>query len=94
MSETDSGGNDDPETTTLTLRVTEQFLKDVDAAWKEEGYTSRSEFLRHAIRDAVEHPGASRAMLADIAASEYAMRKGEGETYGRDEVVAMIDDDE
>jgi hypothetical protein len=33
-------------------------------------------------------------MLADIAATEFAMRKGEGESYSRDEIVAMIDDDE
>lgn len=94
MSDTESGGNDDPETTTLNLRVTETFLEDIDAAWKEEGYTSRSEFLRHAIRDAVEHPGASRAMLADIAATEFAIRKGEGESHSRDELVAMVADDE
>ena len=85
---------DDPETTTINVRVTERQLAEIDAAWKEEGYTSRSEFLRHAIRDATEHPGASRDMLASIAAEEYAMRKGESETVSRAEVVEMIDDEE
>ena len=96
MSETgtNDGSVDDPETTTINVRVTERQLAEIDAVWKEEGYTSRSEFLRHAIRDATDHPGASRSMLASIAAEEYAMRNGESETVSRDEVVKMIDDEE
>jgi len=66
---------DDPETTTINIRVTERQLEEIDAVWKEEGYTSRSEFLRHAIRDATDHPGASRRMLATIAAEECAKAK-------------------
>ena len=96
MSETGTNDPDvnDPETTTINVRVTERQLAEIDAAWKEKGYTSRSEFLRHAIRDATEHPGASRDMLASIAAEEYAMRKGESEAVSRDEVVEMTDDEE
>ena len=94
----DSGTNkspsDDPETTTINIRVTERQLEEIDAVWKEEGYTSRSEFLRHAIRDATDYPGVSRSMLASIAAEEYAMRKGETETVSREEILAMIDSDE
>jgi metal-responsive CopG/Arc/MetJ family transcriptional regulator len=94
MSETESNGEpDDPKTTTLNLRVTEGFLEDVDAAWKEEGYTSRSEFLRHAIRDAVQHPGLSRSALATIAAEEFAMRNGESEAVSRAEVIELMDDE-
>jgi Arc/MetJ-type ribon-helix-helix transcriptional regulator len=93
MSDAESGGErENPETTTMNLRVTESFLADIDAAWKEEGYTSRSEFLRHAIRDAVQHPGLSRSALATIAAEEFAMRTGESEAVTREEVVAMMDD--
>lgn len=91
---TDDTQVDDPETTTINVRVTERQLEEIDAVWKEEGYTSRSEFLRHAIRDATAHPGVSRSMLANIAAEEYAMRKGETEALSREEIVAMIDDDE
>lgn len=94
----DSGASDtqvdDPETTTINIRVTERQLEEIDAVWKEEGYTSRSEFLRHAIRDATEHPGASREMLTSIAAEEYAMRKGEAKAVSREEIVDNIDDDE
>ena len=95
MSETGTNDSDidDPETTTINVRVTERQLAEIDATWKEEGYTSRSEFLRHAIRDATEHPGASRDMLASIAAEEHAMRKGESEAVSRDEVVELIDDE-
>ena len=95
MSETGTNDADvdDPETT-INVRVTERQLAEIDAVWKEEGYTSRSEFLRHAIRDATDHPGASRSMLASIAAEEYAMRKSESEAVSRDEVVEMIDDEE
>ncbi|MGM0448697.1 MAG: ribbon-helix-helix domain-containing protein [Methanobacteriota archaeon] len=82
------------ETTTINVRVTERQLAEIDAVWKEEGYTSRSEFLRHAIRDATDPPGASRSMLASIAAEEYAMRNGESEAVSRDEVLEMIDDEE
>lgn len=95
MSNTGAGGDevDDPETTTINIRVTERQLEDIDAAWKEEGFTSRSEFLRHAIRDATEHPGATRAMLASIAAEEYAMRRGESAAVSREEVLSMMDDE-
>ncbi|PAU85168.1 CopG family transcriptional regulator [Halorubrum salipaludis] len=96
MSETgvNDNGIDDPETTTINIRVTERQLAEIDAVWKEEGYTSRSEFLRHAIRDATAHPGASRDMLASIAAEEHAMRKGEHDAVSREEVIEMIDDEE
>ncbi len=83
-----------PETTTINIRVTERQLEEIDSVWREEGYTSRSEFLRQAIRDATEHPGASRGLLASIAAEEYAMRNGETQSLSREEVIAMMDDDE
>jgi Arc/MetJ-type ribon-helix-helix transcriptional regulator len=96
MADSDPSGNsvDEPETTTINIRVTERQLEEIDVVWRERGYTSRSEFLRHAIRDATEYPGASRGLLASIAAEEYAMRTGESEAVSREEVVAMIDDDE
>ena len=96
MSESGTGSEsvDEPETTTINIRVTEQQLEQIDTVWKEEGYTSRSEFLRHVIRDATAHPGVSRGMLASIAAEEYAMRKGESEAISRKEVIARMDADE
>jgi len=96
MAETGTEGDDTDgtETTTINIRVTERQLEEIDQVWKEEGYTSRSEFLRHAIRDATRHPGVSRAMLASIAAEEYAMRKGESEAISRQEVLDLMDGEE
>lgn len=91
---TEGDNVDEPETTTINIRVTKRQLEEIDTVWKEQGYTSRSEFLRHAIRDATEHPGASRGLLASIAAEGYAMRRGEIEAVSREEIVAMMDDDE
>jgi len=34
--------------------MTETFLTDVDGTWKEEGYNSRSEFIRDVLRDAIK----------------------------------------
>lgn len=95
MSKANSGDgeSEDPETTTINIRVTERQLEEIDRIWKEEGFTSRSEFLRHAIRDATENPGASRQMLATIAAEEYAMRHDGSEAVSREEVISMMDDD-
>ena len=92
-SETDGVDVGEPETTTINICVTERQLEEIDRVWKEEGYTSRSEFLRHAIRDATEYPGASRGMLASIAAEEYAMRTGESESISREKIVAKRDDE-
>jgi len=91
MAETER--EDGPKTTTINIRVTERQLEESDRVWKEEGYTSRREFLRHAIRDATQHPGASRSMLASIAAEEYAMRNGERDSFSREEVIERTDDE-
>jgi Arc/MetJ-type ribon-helix-helix transcriptional regulator len=90
----DDGGGEDPQTTTINIRVTEHQLEEIDRVWKEEGFTSRSEFLRSAIRDATAHPGVSRQMLATIAAEEYAMRQGDTEAVSREDVLSMMDDGE
>jgi metal-responsive CopG/Arc/MetJ family transcriptional regulator len=67
--------------------LTEAFLEDIDATWKDEGYNSRSEFIRDALRDAVKHPDLSRESWKEIAAVEHARRTGESETFSRDEIL-------
>jgi hypothetical protein len=91
---TDNSQDDDPETTTINIPVAERQLEETDAVWNEEGYSSRGEFPRHATRDATDHPGVSRSMLASIAAEEYAVRNGETETVSREETLALFDSDE
>lgn len=90
-------GDDDPETVQVNLRLTRAFLEDIDATWKEQGFNSRSEFLRYAARDAVKHPEFSREGWKQIAASEHDLRSGEAELVSRSDVKSMMgrtDDEE
>ncbi|PSQ06490.1 CopG family transcriptional regulator [Halobacteriales archaeon QS_4_69_31] len=92
MSDADAGANDNPEMTTVTLKVPQAFLDDLDATWRAEDFPSRSEFMRWALRDAVKHPSFSRRGWKDIATSEHQRRTGEGETYSSDEIRARLDE--
>lgn len=71
---------DAPEKTTVNIRMTETFLDDVDGTWTEEGYNSRSEFIRDVLRDAIKHPDFNRADLKAILASEVDIREGNTRT--------------
>ncbi|MDY6776239.1 MAG: ribbon-helix-helix domain-containing protein [Halobacteria archaeon] len=81
----------DPEMTTITLKIPQAFLDDLDATWRAEDFPSRSEFIRWALRDAVMHPEFSRAGWKDIALSEHQRRTGEGHTYSSDEIRGETD---
>lgn len=93
MSDAESGTNDDPEMTTITLKVPQAFLDDLDATWRAEDFPSRSEFIRWALRDAVTHPTFSRRGWKDIAVSEHQRATGSGETYSSDEIRARLNED-
>ncbi len=86
MSNTDTQPPE-PEKTNINIRLTETFLEDIDATWREEGYESRSEFIRDVLRDAVRHPGLSRESWKEIAAVEHARRTGESESFSREEIL-------
>lgn len=91
MSNADTAtGDDGPEMVQINLRLSKAFLEDIDATWKEQGFNSRSEFLRHAARDAVKHPEFSREGWKQIAASEHELRSGDAELVSREEVVEMM----
>ena len=92
MSDADPGPNDDPNMTTITLKIPQAFLDDLDATWRAEDFTSRSEFIRWTLRDAVKHPAFSRKGWKDIAASEHQLATGEGETYSSDEIRARLNE--
>jgi Arc/MetJ-type ribon-helix-helix transcriptional regulator len=95
MSDADTPGREnDPEMVQINLRLSKAFLEDIDATWKEQGFNSRSEFLRHAARDAVKHPSFSREGWKQIAASEHDLRAGDAELVSRADVVEMMDRDE
>lgn len=98
MSNADTGANDDgTEMVQINLRLSKAFLEDIDATWKEQGFNSRSEFLRYAARDAIKHPEFSREGWKQIAASEHERRTDGSELVSREEVVELMnrdDDDE
>lgn len=87
MSSSDTNDGGEPEKTNINIRLTETFLEDIDATWTAEGYNSRSEFIREALRDAVRHPELTRESWKEIAAVEHARRTGESEAFTRDEIV-------
>lgn len=87
MPNTDTAGGGDPVKTTVNVRLTESFLADIDATWRDEGYNSRSEFIRDVLRDAVKHPDLSRESWKEIAAVEHARRTGNNESFSRDEIL-------
>lgn len=92
MSDADASTSDDgSETVQVNLRLTKAFLEDIDETWQDEGFNSRSEFLRFAARDAVKHPAFTREGWKQIAASEHELRTGDAELIPREEVLEMID---
>jgi len=91
MSDADTGTDDGgPKMVQINLRLSEAFLEDIDTTWEEQGFNSRSEFLRYAARDAVKHPEFSREGWKQIAASEHDLRSGDAELVSREEVVEMM----
>jgi len=88
-----SDSDDGPEKVQINLRLTRAFLDDIDATWKDQGFNSRSEFLRHVARDAVKHPDFSPEGWKQIAASEHDLRSGKTELMSRDDVRAMMGQD-
>ena len=93
MTEDRTESDDDPNMTTITLKIPQAFLDDLDATWRDENFPSRSEFIRWALRDAVEHPEFSRRGWRDIAISEHELATGERRTVSSDEIRARMDDE-
>ncbi|WP_415380039.1 ribbon-helix-helix domain-containing protein [Halosimplex sp. TS25] len=89
MSKTGSDDSD-PEIDRINLRIARSFLDVVDETWRERGFNSRSEFIRYALRDSVNHPEGA-GVWKDLAISEAQFDEGEGvssdemrEKYGTD----------
>jgi Arc/MetJ-type ribon-helix-helix transcriptional regulator len=75
-----------PDKTTVNIRMTETFLEDIDVTWENQGFNSRSEFIRTVLRDALKHPEFNRADLKAMLTSEAEIR--EGRTQSSDDVKA------
>lgn len=76
MSETEADA-EDPEIDRINLRISRSFLDVIDEAWRERGFNSRSEYIRYALRDAVNHPEGA-GFWRDLAISEAQFDEGEG----------------
>jgi metal-responsive CopG/Arc/MetJ family transcriptional regulator len=85
MSEADT----QPDRSTVNIRIADTFLDDIDTTWEDEGFNSRSEFIRSVLRDAVKHPSFNRADLKAMAASEVDIQ--EGRVHTSDEIKAEYD---
>jgi len=75
MAQTDASTDDNDET--VTLRLSSAFLDHVDDAWEDRGYSSRSEFMREALRDAVFGTRLSKRALEDLVTSDRQFEEGE-----------------
>jgi metal-responsive CopG/Arc/MetJ family transcriptional regulator len=53
---TDSDAGGDGEMEKINVRVPQSLLAQVDDVWEERGYANKSEFIRDALRDAVNPP--------------------------------------
>jgi Arc/MetJ-type ribon-helix-helix transcriptional regulator len=48
----------------ITLKLESKFLGDIDGVVKKEGYQSRTEFIRNALREKVEESKLNEAMIS------------------------------
>ena len=76
----------------VNLRLPRDLLEDLDEVWEREGYTSRSEFMREALRDAVYGTRLSQRTLEDLAVSEDEF--ADGETVSAEEARERFGTDE
>jgi len=76
----------------ITLRLSEDFLAEIDETWQGRGYASRSEFMREALRDAVHGTRLSKRALADVLTSE--QQFDDGDTVSAEEARERFGTDE
>jgi len=90
MSDADSPDNDGPEMVQIPLQLSRTFLAEIDSTWQEQGFNSRSEFLRYAAREAVKHPEFTREGWKQVAAREHDFDAGTPDSGSRDPVIEMM----
>ncbi|MGZ0748451.1 ribbon-helix-helix domain-containing protein [Haloparvum sp. AD34] len=82
---TDSDAGGDGEMEKINVRVPQSLLAQVDDVWEERGYANKSEFIRDALRDAVNSPTQlSEEALEHLAESR--KQREQGETVSQDDV--------
>jgi Arc/MetJ-type ribon-helix-helix transcriptional regulator len=65
----------DDEIVTVNFKLTQSFLDEIDGTWQGRGFNSRSEFIRYALRDAVEFPTFDRDELVALLHAEEDVRE-------------------
>ena len=75
---TESDSGRDGEMEKINVRVPQSLLSRIDEVWEERGYTNKSEFIRDALRDAVNPPTQlSTEALEHLAESREQREQGE-----------------
>lgn len=69
--------NTNTDTENINVRLSGQLLDNLDDTWQDRGFNSRSEFIRQAIRDAVNQTQLSPAALEALLESSQQARRGE-----------------
>lgn len=73
----------------INVRVTEQFLEQIDHTWQGRGFNSRSEYVRHVLHDATENSAFDRDELFALALAEREIRNEE--TISRADILDRFD---
>ena len=82
---TDSDASSEGEMEKINVRVPQSLLAQIDEVWEERGYANKSEFIRDALRDAVDPPAQlSAEALGHLAESRE--QREQGETVSQDDV--------
>jgi metal-responsive CopG/Arc/MetJ family transcriptional regulator len=82
---TDSDAGTNGEMEKINVRVPKTLLAEIDDVWEERGYANKSEFVRDALRDAVEPPTQlSEEALAHLAESRE--QREDGDTVSQADV--------
>lgn len=90
---TDRDAINEGEMEKINVRVPPALLARIDELWEERGYANKSEFIRDALRDAVNpSPQLSDEALQHLAESRE--QRGRGETVSQDEVKDRLDLDD
>ena len=90
---TDSDAGADGEMEKINVRVPQALLAEIDEVWEERGYTSKSEFIRDALRDAVE-PSTQLSEEALRHLAESRDQREDGETVSQADVKERLDIDD
>lgn len=86
---TDSDPDSDGEMEKINVRVPQSLLTRIDEVWEERGYANKSEFIRDALRDAVDPPTElSEEVLEHLEVSR--QQRENDETVSQDDVTEQL----